>query len=63
MSTRAPFLHSSFVLFTGLALFALEFLGSILSDTSADTNPRGAATGEWSATPDYDFNAKGGGES
>ena len=51
------------MLFTGLALFALEFLGSILSDTSADTNPRGAATGEWSATPDYDFNAKGGGES
>lgn len=45
------------VLFAGLALFTLEFLGSILSGTGGDANPKGAATGEWSVTSDYDFNA------
>jgi cytochrome c oxidase subunit 1 len=47
------------MLFTGLALFTLEFLGSILSDTNEDANPHGAATGEWSAAANYDFKARG----
>jgi cytochrome c oxidase subunit 1 len=45
------------VLFAGLALFALEFLGSVLSGTDGEENPKGAATGEWSVAADYEFHA------
>jgi cytochrome c oxidase subunit 1 len=43
------------LLFAALALFALEFLGSLLSGDEDEANPRGAATGEWSSATDYDF--------
>lgn len=51
------------VLFAGLALFTLEFLGSVLSESNEEANPKGAATGEWSATADYHFHTGRGSES